>query len=126
MNWKIRDVVTTLLLACVPLTLLLISYFYTNIPAEYIALVTLVLAILSQYSSNKRVQESVETVKKWIRWDYITTFLLAAWPIIVAYQPQILLYISPSWVGFVSAIFAVISQCVADLREANTETQDVT
>lgn len=122
MNWKeFVDIGTTLLLACVPLALLLISYFYAHIPTEYIALVTLVLAILSQYASNQRVKDSVEIVKKWIRWDYITTILLALWPIVVSFQPQLLVYVPPALIGFVTALFALISQFVANKREENSD-----
>lgn len=122
MNWKeIQDKGTTLLLACVPLTLLLISYFYAYIPPAYIALVTIILAILSQYTSNQRVKDSVETVKKWIRWDYITTILLVVWPILVSVQPQLLVYVPPAFLGIVTALFAIISQYVADKREENSE-----
>jgi membrane glycosyltransferase len=109
MNWKeFQDNATTLLLACVPLALLLISYFYAYIPPEYIALVTIFLAFLSQYTSNQRVKDSVEIVKKWIRWDYITTILLAVWPLIVTFQPQILVYVPPALLGFVTVIFTII------------------
>lgn len=122
MNWKeIQDIGTTLLLACVPLALLLISYFYAYIPPAYIVLVTLVLAILSQLASNKRTKDSVELVKKWIRWDYITTILLAVWPIVVALQPQLMIYVSPTMIGFITALFAIVSQYVAGKREENSE-----
>ncbi|KAF5046212.1 hypothetical protein DSECCO2_473120 [anaerobic digester metagenome] len=121
MDWKeIQDIGTTLLLACVPLVLLLISFFYAYIPAEYIVAVTIALAILSQLASNKRTKDSVETVKKWIRWDYITTVLLMVWPIIVALEPQLMIYVSPTMIGFVTALFALISQYVADKREENS------
>lgn len=122
MNWKeIQDIGTTILLACVPLVLILISYFYAYIPAEYIVGVTIVLALLSQYTSNQRVKDSVETVKKWIRWDYITTILLIVWPILVSVQPQLLVYVPPALLGIVTALFAIISQYVADKREENSE-----
>jgi membrane glycosyltransferase len=125
MNWKeFVDIGTTLLLASVPLTLLLISYFYAYIPPEYIALVTIVLAILSQYTSNQRVKDSVETVKKWIRWDYITTILLVVWPIIASIQPQLLVNVPPALLGLVTALFAITSQWVADKREENSEIEE--
>lgn len=121
MDWKeFYDKATTVLLACVPLTLLLINYFYAHIPAGYIAAVTIVLVILSQNASNRRVQDSVETVKKWIRWDYITSILLGVWPIVVAFQPQIMVYVPAVYIGIVTGIFAIVSQYVADKREENS------
>ena len=122
MNWKeFVDIGTTLLLASMPLALLLISFFYAYIPPEYIAMVTIILAILSQYTSNQRVKDSVETVKKWIRWDYITTILLVVWPIIASIQPQLLVNVPPALLGLVTALFAITSQWVADKREENSE-----
>lgn len=125
MNLKeFEDIGTTLLLACVPLAMILISYFYAYIPAEYIVFVTLVLAILSQLASNKRTKDSVETVKKWMRWDYITTILLAVWPIVLTVQPQLLIYVPPAFLGIVTAIFTIISQYVANKREVNSASQN--
>jgi len=125
MNWKeFEDIGTTLLLACVPLAMILISYFYAYIPAEYIVFVTLALAILSQLASNKRTKDSVETVKKWMRWDYITTILLAVWPIVLTVQPQLLIYVPPAFLGIVTAIFTIISQYVANKREENSASQN--
>lgn len=116
------DILTTLVLALVPLSLLLVSFFIAYIPPEYIALVTLAIAIISQQASNQRVKDSVETVKKWIRWDYITTILLAVWPIVVAYQPQIMVYVPASLIIIMSGLFAFVSQWVANKREETSTT----
>ena len=123
MNFKKAfDILTTVVLALVPLSLLLVSFFIVYIPPEYIALVTLGIAIISQQASNQRVKDSVETVKKWIRWDYITTILLAVWPIIVVYQPQIMVYVPTGLIIIVSGLFAFVSQWVADKREETSLT----
>lgn len=121
---KLWDILTTVILASVPLALLLISYFIAYIPPEYIALVTLVLAILSQQASNQRVKDSVEIVKKWIRWDYITTILLVVWPIIAAYQSQLMVQIPPALIIPVTIIFTIISQYVADKREETSDSEN--
>ena len=118
---KFYDIVTTLIFGLVPLTLLVISYTLIYIPPEYIVLVTMITGIISQYASNQRVKDSVETVKKWIRFDYLTTILLAIWPILVAYQPQIMLQIPGQLIIPVTIIFTIISQWVAEKREINGE-----
>lgn len=123
MNFKeAYDILTTVVLALVPLSLLMVSFFIVYIPPEYIALVTLAIAIISQQASNQRVKDSVEIVKKWIRWDYITTILLAVWPIVVAYQPQIMVYVPTSLIIIVAGLFAFVSQWVADKREETSTT----
>ncbi len=122
-TWKgIYDVVTTLLLACVPTVLVLIYFFIAYIPPAYIFLVTAILTILSQHASNQRVKDSVEIVKKWIRWDYITTILLAVWPIVVLYRPQLMSYVPAFLVVFVTGIFTITSQWVANKREETSQT----
>ena len=117
---RVWDILTTLIFAFVPLTLIVISYLVVYIPPEYIALVALVTALLSQYTSNQRVKDSVETVKKWIRFDYLTTILVAVWPIIIAYQPQLMVQVPPVLIIPVTIIFAILSQFVADKRESNS------
>ncbi|MBF4474549.1 hypothetical protein [Methanobacterium formicicum] len=122
-TWKgIYDIVTTLLLACVPTVLVLIYFFIAYIPPAYIFLVTAILTILSQHASNQRVKDSVEIVKKWIRWDYITTILLAVWPIVVLYQPELMSYVPAFLVVFVTGIFTITSQWVANKREETSQT----
>lgn len=113
------DVGTTILLALVPLTLILISYLVTYIPPEYIILATVLTGILSQYASNRRVKDSVETVKKWIRFDYLTTILLMAWPVIVVLQPQLMVYIPPQLIVPVTIGFTILSQFVTEKRAAS-------
>lgn len=113
------DVGTTILLAFVPLTLILISYLVTYIPPEYIILVTVLTGILSQYASNRRVKDSVETVKKWIRFDYLTTILLMAWPVIVVLQPQLMVYIPAQLIVPVTIGFTILSQFVTEKRAAS-------
>lgn len=113
------DVGTTILLALVPLTLILISYLVTYIPPEYIILVTVLTGILSQYASNRRVKNSVETVKKWIRFDYLTTILLMAWPVIVVLQPQLMVYIPAQLIVPVTICFTILSQFVTEKRAAS-------
>nr|WP_319372472.1 hypothetical protein [uncultured Methanobacterium sp.] len=113
------DVGTTILLALVPLTLILISYLVTYIPPEYIIIVTVLTGILSQYASNRRVKDSVETVKKWIRFDYLTTILLMAWPVIVVLQPQLMVYIPTQLIVPVTIGFTILSQFVTEKRAAS-------
>lgn len=112
------DVGTTVLLALVPLSLIIISYLVVYIPPEYIIIATILTGILSQYAANQRVKDSVETVKKWIRFDYLTTILLMAWPIIVVLQPQLMLYIPSQLIVPVTILFTILSQFVTEKRAA--------
>lgn len=115
------DVLTTLFLAVIPLLL----YFWTAIesivPPAYLLISTLILAVISQYAANQRVTEAVETVKKWIYFDYLTTILLTVWPLVLAFQPQIMGAIPVAYAGVGSFILAVLSQWVADQREEKAE-----
>jgi len=112
------DVGTTVLLALVPLSLIIISYLVVYIPPEYIIIATILTGILSQYAANQRVKDSVETVQKWIRFDYLTTILLMAWPIIVVLQPQLMLYIPSQLIVPVTILFTILSQFVTEKRAA--------
>lgn len=112
------DVGTTVLLALVPLSLIVISYLVVYIPPEYIIIATILTGILSQYAANQRVKDSVESVKKWIRFDYLTTILLMAWPVIVVLQPQLMLYIPSQLIVPVTILFTILSQFVTEKRAA--------
>lgn len=122
MDKRTLDVLTTLSLAVIPLLL----YFWTAIeaiiPPAYLVISTLILAVISQYAANQRVTEAVETVKKWIYFDYLTTILLTIWPLVLAFQPQIMGAIPVAYAGAGTFILAVISQWVADKREEKSET----
>jgi uncharacterized membrane protein len=117
MDKRTLDIITTAMLAAIPL----IVYFWAAIeqilPPEYLVASNIILAAISQYTSNKRVVEAVETVKKWIYFDYLTTILLTVAPWILYFQPQIMGAVPVEYVGIVSFLLAVLSQWAADKRE---------
>jgi len=122
MDKRQLDILTTVALMLFGLVL----YFWTAIqeilPPEYLVAGTLAIGIVSQLTSNARVKEATEVVKKWIYFDYITSFLLVAWPIVLLFQDNILGAIPVAYVGAGSFILATISQWVADKRAEKSET----
>lgn len=121
MDIVLKDRLTTVGYALIPLLLLVISYTLVYIPPEYIVVVTIIVGALSQYATNQRVKDSVEIVKKWVRFDYLTTILVGIWPVIGALQPQILSNTPALLLIPVTILFAILSQFVAEKRAANSE-----
>ena len=122
MDKRTIDIITTLALGIVPFIVWLIALMQNiNIPIQYVMVVSLVLAFLSQYTSNQRVKEAEETVKKWIRYDYLTTILLTAWPYVLFFQPQIMAQIPVAYAGIGTFIFMVLSQWAAEEREKQAQ-----
>lgn len=123
MDKRTIDILTTLLLGVIPLIVWLLALLQgVNIPAQYVSITSIILAALSQYTSNSRVQEATETVKKWVRLDYLTTILLTIWPWILYFQPQIMGQIPAAYAGAGSFIFMILSQYVAEKRAENADT----
>lgn len=122
MDKRTIDIITTLLLGIVPFIVWLIALMQNiEIPLQYVAVLSLILAALSQYTSNQRVKEAEETVKKWIRYDYLTTILLTVWPWILFFQPQIMAQIPVAYGGIGTFIFLVLSQWAAEEREKQAQ-----
>ncbi len=116
------DILTTSALALFGI----IAYFLADItgilPPTIATALVLVVGVISQLTSEQRVREATETLKKWIYFDRITTILLVAWPIVLLFQDQIMTSIPLSYVGIGSFIFAVVSQWVAEKRAENADT----
>ena len=116
------DILTTSALALFGI----IAYFLADItgilPPTIATALVLVVGVISQLTSEQRVREATETLKKWIYFDRITTILLVAWPIVLLFQDQIMASIPLSYVGIGSFIFAVVSQWVAEKRAENADT----
>lgn len=123
------DILTTLVLGAIPPIVWILALLQgLYIPPEYAVAMTIILAALSQYTSNQRVKEATETLKKWIYFDYLTTILLTIWPWILYLQPQIMGRIPIAYAGAGSFIFMVLSQYVAEKRaeKATTSTEPLT
>lgn len=123
MDKRTIDIITTLALGVIPLIVWLLAMIQgINIPVIYVGIVSILLAVLSQYTSNQRVRDATETVKKWVRLDYLTTILLTIWPWILYLQPQIMGQIPAAYAGIGSFIFMVLSQYVAEKRSEKADT----
>lgn len=123
MDKRTIDILTTLSLGGIPLIVWLLALLQgINIPIIYVGIISIILATLSQYTSNIRVREATETVKKWARLDYLTTILLTIWPWILYFQPQIMGQIPVAYAGIGSFIFMVLSQYVAEKRAEKADT----
>lgn len=125
MDKKIFDYSTTLFLVAIPFILLFKDYIIVYTPPEYLILVTLFLAVLSQFAANQRVKDAIETVKTWIIVDYLTTILLAFGPIILTYQALILQQIPVEYVPIATILLGLLSQFVTNKRvNASTPVND--
>jgi hypothetical protein len=82
------------------------------------------MAFISQYASNQKLKIVLRLFKKWIRFDYLTTLLLAVWPIILAYQSQIIAFSPPALTVVVTGLFGFVSQWVAEKRNENADSED--
>ncbi len=116
------DILTTIGLVLFGIITYFLSAITGALPPEYAAALIIVVGIISQLTSEQRVREATETLKKWIYFDRITTILLVAWPIVLLFQDQIMTNIPLSYVGIGSFIFAVVSQWVAEKRAENADT----
>lgn len=124
LNKRSWDIITTVLLALIPLILYFQEVIGLYVPAAYIVVVNLVLAALSQYAANRRVKDAVETVKRWEIFDYLTTILLLVAPLILALQSVILQHTPDIYLPVVSLILAGLSQFVTDKRVKKSEPVD--
>lgn len=122
MDKRQLDILTTVALMLFGLVL----YFWTAIqeilPPEYLVAGTLAIGVISQLTSEQRVREATETVKRWIYFDRLTTILLVAWPIVLLFQDNILGAIPVAYVGAGSFILATVSQWVAEKRAEKADT----
>lgn len=125
MDKKNFDYLTTLLLVAIPFILLFKDYIIVYTPPEYLILVTLFLAMLSQFAANQRVKDAIETAKHWKIVDYLTTILFAFGPLILAYQALILKQVPVEYVPIATILFGLLSQFVTNKRvHASTPVSD--
>ena len=122
MELRTKDILTTLALAVFGLIAYYLAEITGALPPEYAVAFVLAFGVISQLTSEQRVREATETLKKWIYFDRITTLLLVAWPIVLIFQDQIMASIPLTYVGIGTFIFATISQYVAEKREEKADT----
>ena len=122
MELRTKDILTTLALAVFGLIAYYLAEITGALPPEYAVAFVLAFGVISQLTSEQRVREATETVKRWIYFDRITTLLLVAWPIVLLFQDNILGAIPVAYVGAGSFILATVSQWVAEKRAEKADT----
>lgn len=120
-NTNLLDGLTTVLLAAPAVILIFKGSIEAYAPPEYLAIIMLFLAVVSQLAAGERSRFAVDKIKKWKYFDYLTTIFLAIYPFLIGYQDQLLNQLPPSWkiVGLV--FFAGLSQYAANKRVQKAE-----
>jgi len=118
---KLLDGLTTILLALPSVILIFGCPIEEYAPPEYLAVLMLFLAVISQLAANERSKFALDTIKKWKYFDYLTTFFLAVYPFIAGYEDQLLAQLPPGWKVLGLVFFAGLSQWAANKRIQNAE-----
>lgn len=118
---KLLDGLTTILLAIPSIILIFGGPIQKYAPPEYLAVLMIFLAVISQLAANERSKLAVDTIKKWKYFDHLTTFFLAFYPFIVGYQDQLLAQLPPGWQVLGLVFFAGLSQWAANKRIQNSD-----
>lgn len=120
-NTKLLDGLTTVLLALPAIILIFSGAIQKYAPPEYVAILMIFLAVISQLAAGERSKFAVDTIKKWKYFDYLTTIFLAAYPAVLVYQDQILAQVPVEYKIIVLIILAGLSQAASNLRVNKAE-----
>ncbi|WP_321422780.1 hypothetical protein [uncultured Methanobacterium sp.] len=118
---KLLDGLTTILLALPAIILIFSGSIQAYAPPGYLIILMVLLAFVSQLAAGERSRFAVENIKKWKYFDYLTTIFLAAFPIVLQYQDQILSQVPVEYKIFVLILLAGLSQYASNLRVQKTE-----